>query len=437
MATPTLQIYSAIGYDATAGTGLSAAEFGLQLAQAEASGEKRVSVRINSGGGNWQEGQSMYDLLKASALKVDTYCVGLVASAATLPFMAGNKRLIAAHGRLMIHNCASQVAGGVDDLKNGISQQQAINSSMAQLYASASGQTVEKCAAMMAATTYLDAETAVALGFATAIMADTQAMQAPPAGLPTASLHAYYAALLPDVQAAAADVATAKEWLQEAIALHEKHMNGTAPTTGAAGEKSQMEMMDQMKKALAALKGKATTGGPAASKPIHMKALLLPIMAAAGIATLTTASSDADVATAVQAAFGEKDKAKKEAEDAKAALATATAALAAATEKCTAAEQKCADMEEQDTKAKAEAATASMTALVDGAISSGRIVASQKEVYMTLAKADLTSTKAVLDAIPARKSVVDVLSSSTADTAVMPLTAGGAMAEINARLAGR
>lgn len=367
MATPTLQIYSAIGFDPNSGTGLSAAEFGLRLAEAEASGEKRVSVRINSGGGNWQEGQSMYDLLKASALKVDTYCVGLVASAATLPFMAGNKRLIAAHGKLMIHNCASQVAGGVADLKNGITQQEAINSSMAALYAAASGQTVEKCAEMMAATTYLDAETAVALGFATGIMPDTQATQAPPANMPAASLHSYYASIL---------------------------------------------------------------------SATDMKNLLIPIFAAAGMLTVTASSSDADIATAVQAAFGEKDKAKKDAEDAKAALATATAALAEATEKCTTAEKKCADMEVADATAKAEQATAAVTALVDGAISTGKITASQKDNYVVLATANLASTKAVLDAIPARKSLTDVVE-LTANGGTGTISAAGAMAEIQARHAAK
>lgn len=41
----------------------------------------------------------------------------------------------------------------------------------------------------------------------------------------------------------------AKKLLDDAIALHVKHMDGTAPTTGKDGEKSQMEMMDQMKSA--------------------------------------------------------------------------------------------------------------------------------------------------------------------------------------------
>jgi len=39
--------------------------------------------------------------------------------------------------------------------------------------------------------------------------------------------------------------------LKKAIALHEKHMNGTAPTS----DKSQMEMMMMMKESLAIMQG--------------------------------------------------------------------------------------------------------------------------------------------------------------------------------------
>ena len=50
-------------------------------------------------------------------------------------------------------------------------------------------------------------------------------------------------------------VRVAMVFLRRAIALHEKHMNGTAPTTGPAGERSQAEMMTMMRRALAALTG--------------------------------------------------------------------------------------------------------------------------------------------------------------------------------------
>ncbi len=65
-----------------------------------------------------------------------------------------------------------------------------------------------------------------------------------------------------------ADVAKAEKSLKAAIALHEKHMNGTAPTTGADGEKSQMKMMRMMKAALEYLTGKgAEEGGNSKDKP--------------------------------------------------------------------------------------------------------------------------------------------------------------------------
>lgn len=56
-------------------------------------------------------------------------------------------------------------------------------------------------------------------------------------------------------------VAEAVKLLEQAIALHEKHMNGTAPTTGAAGMRSQMEMMRMMQGALQALNGRNMLAG--------------------------------------------------------------------------------------------------------------------------------------------------------------------------------
>lgn len=62
---------------------------------------------------------------------------------------------------------------------------------------------------------------------------------------------------------AGGDPQEAVQQLNDAIALHEKHMNGTAPTTGPAGEKSQQLMMDQMIAARDALTGNSTAPMPA------------------------------------------------------------------------------------------------------------------------------------------------------------------------------
>lgn len=52
------------------------------------------------------------------------------------------------------------------------------------------------------------------------------------------------------------DIKGAIKPLKAAIALHEKHMDGSAPTTGPAGEASQQKMMDLMQESLSVLTSK-------------------------------------------------------------------------------------------------------------------------------------------------------------------------------------
>ena len=66
----------------------------------------------------------------------------------------------------------------------------------------------------------------------------------------------------------AADAAKAKKLLAAAIELHQKHMDGKEPTSGADGEKSQMRMMKMMKSALAALADKMD--GKKAAMPMNV-----------------------------------------------------------------------------------------------------------------------------------------------------------------------
>ncbi|MFS0771048.1 DUF2213 domain-containing protein [Sphingomonas sp. 1P08PE] len=86
----------------------------------------------------------------------------------------------------------------------------------------------------------------------------------------------------------------ATTWLKKAIALHKKHMDGTAPTTGAAGEKSQMLMMTQMEKALAELE---PGSGGKTMKMDHFNDGVLPVKTML-IDGLTVDIANADTAQA-------------------------------------------------------------------------------------------------------------------------------------------
>lgn len=115
----------------------------------------------------------------------------------------------------------------------------------------------------------------------------------------------------------------AAAWLKKAIALHEKHMNGSAPTTGKEGEKSQMLMMEQMKNALAELEGGGMKSGMKMDcYPFHIHDQEKPVktMVIDGL-TVDMANADTAIAT-VQTLIAARDEAKT-------ALATAQTDLAA------------------------------------------------------------------------------------------------------------
>ena len=379
MALPVLTIYSLIGAPAEANNyaAIGTAEFAAQLQGAVSSGESRAQVRINSVGGSWEMAQGIFGMIKASALKIDTYCDGLAASSASLVFMAGNKRYISAHARLMIHNCSSPAAGQIADLEKVIEMQRAINESMTAVYANATGLPPAQIREMMAAETWLSAEEAVTLGFATSLINNDKKVLAPApeltASTATASLHqlqAYYAAHLP---------------------------TSTTPT---------------------------------------MKNLLLPILTASAVAGITATATDEQVTAAVQAAFTELAELRRQEAAQATAVTTATAALTALQADHEATTTRLAELERQQADAATATQQATALAAVQAAVQDGRILAAQETHFLTLAKADLTATQAVLAVLTPRKSLVETVTATAGPDggAVAPLTAAGAMAEVQARL---
>ena len=120
----------------------------------------------------------------------------------------------------------------------------------------------------------------------------------------------------------------ATTWLKKAIALHKKHMDGTAPTTGAAGEKSQMLMMTQMEKALAELE---PGSGGKTMKMDHFNDGVLPVKTML-IDGLTVDISNADTAQATIATIlAARDAATGQVTSLQADVATKDATIATLT----------------------------------------------------------------------------------------------------------
>src|SRR5690554_1679716 len=145
----------------------------------EANGED-VEVDINSPGGDMYSGSEIYTLLMAYSGKVTTNGTGVVASAASLPLVAGRPARISPTAQLMIHNVSSDLVGDYRLHEHEAEILKGHNASIANAYRLKTGLAEEKLLELMDAGgsantgTYLNAQQAKELGFIDEIMFDEE-----------------------------------------------------------------------------------------------------------------------------------------------------------------------------------------------------------------------------------------------------------------------
>jgi ATP-dependent protease ClpP protease subunit len=152
-------------YDEIGGWGISANRFREEI---EALGDVPIDVRISSPGGSAFDGIAMHTVL-ARLSDVDTYADSAVASAATLPFMAGKRRIMADGAALFIHNPWNIAAGDAEGLRKVADALDVATESLAAIYARATGKDREEIKKVMKAETWMDAQAAKSDGWATDI----------------------------------------------------------------------------------------------------------------------------------------------------------------------------------------------------------------------------------------------------------------------------
>ena len=70
----------------------------------ELGNEKQVKIRVNSPGGDVQEGLAIFNAIKRHGGEVVTYADSLAASCGSYIFAAGSERIVAPNAILMIHD---------------------------------------------------------------------------------------------------------------------------------------------------------------------------------------------------------------------------------------------------------------------------------------------------------------------------------------------
>ena len=133
--------------------------------------KKKVTVKINSLGGDVDEALAIYELLLSMGDRVTTECYGRCASAATIIAMAGHQRLMSRYALFLVHKCWSGVIGNENVLEEELAAQRAINDRLAQIYIDRTGSTREVIEELMNRFNgdgeFLNVEQAMQYGFIT------------------------------------------------------------------------------------------------------------------------------------------------------------------------------------------------------------------------------------------------------------------------------
>lgn len=128
-----------------------------------------INVHINSYGGEVAEGLAIYNALRAHPANVTTYCEGFACSIASVIFMAGDKRVMDEASLLMIHNASGGVWGTADEMRKSADDMDTVTNQSKKIYLAASDLSEDDLKSMMNAETFLEAQDALAHGFATEV----------------------------------------------------------------------------------------------------------------------------------------------------------------------------------------------------------------------------------------------------------------------------
>ena len=128
-----------------------------------------INVHINSYGGDVAEGLAIYNVLREHKAQIVTICDGFACSAASVVFMAGDRRVMQPASLLMIHNAWTVAMGNAAQLRKTADDIETITQASAEAYKKVATISEEEIKALMDAETWILPKDAVEYGFATEI----------------------------------------------------------------------------------------------------------------------------------------------------------------------------------------------------------------------------------------------------------------------------
>lgn len=126
-----------------------------------------VNFHVNSVGGSVWDGIAIYNAIKDMPNKKTVFVEGLAASIASIIALAGDAIHMCIGSMMMIHNAWTFAAGDANSLEEEAERLRKVNESLIDIYEKETNLNRDEIAEYMNAETWLSAEEAVELGFAT------------------------------------------------------------------------------------------------------------------------------------------------------------------------------------------------------------------------------------------------------------------------------
>ena len=129
-----------------------------------------VTIYINSPGGEVMSGLAVYDYIKIMKSPVRTVCMGDTASMAAIIFLAGEKREMLPHSRILIHDPSYghlDVSGKKPhEIQRGVDSLNKVRETLAEIISEKTGKSLDEIYEITAEDHYFTADEAIEFGLA-------------------------------------------------------------------------------------------------------------------------------------------------------------------------------------------------------------------------------------------------------------------------------
>lgn len=149
--------------------GVSAASF---VREVKALDVDQLEVHLASPGGDVFDAIAIYQALRNHKAAITTYVDSLAASAASFIALAGDKRVIAPYGSLMIHDAWGMAVGNASDMAKMSAELEKVSATLAQIYSDRAGGKPDAWRDLMRDETWFNAAEAVEAGLMHSVQED-------------------------------------------------------------------------------------------------------------------------------------------------------------------------------------------------------------------------------------------------------------------------